>query len=191
MRMLLIGPPGAGKGTQAVRVAQAYAVPAISTGDIFRANVAAATPLGLKAKEYIDRGAYVPDEVTNDLVLDRLAQDDTMSGFLLDGFPRTRAQVFTLDECLTSTGNELDIVVQLAASEEEVVRRLIKRAVEQGRSDDAEHVMRERLRVYTAQTEPLVAVYAERGVLVTVDAIGSVEQVTQRIFDAVNVAPIG
>lgn len=191
MRMLLIGPPGAGKGTQAVRVGAAYGIPAISTGDIFRANVSAATPLGLKAKEFMDRGAYVPDEVTNDLVLDRLAQDDTAGGFLLDGFPRTKPQVFTLDECLASTGNRLDVVVQLVVEQEEIVRRLTLRADQQGRSDDSEHVIRERLRVYRAQTEPLVAVYQGRGVLVAVDALGAVDEVTQRILDAVRDAVDG
>jgi len=186
MRMLLIGPPGAGKGTQAVRVAKAYDIPAISTGDIFRTNVSQGTPLGLKAKEYMDRGAYVPDDLTNDLVLSRLAEDDTASGFLLDGFPRTLPQVFTLDECLTELGSGLDVVVQLVIEPEEVVRRLLKRAADQGRSDDTEDVIRHRLDVYQEQTHPLVAVYAERGLLVSVDAQGSMRAVTQRIFDALD-----
>ena len=184
MRMLLIGPPGAGKGTQAVRVAEAYGIPAISTGDIFRANVAEGTPLGLQAKEYMDRGAYVPDDLTNALVLDRLAEDDTASGFLLDGFPRTLAQVYTLDDCLHSLGSELDVVVQLVIEGDEIVQRLLRRAKDQGRSDDTEDVIRKRLAVYQEQTHPLAEVYSERGVLVSVDAIGSVEDVTQRIFDS-------
>jgi adenylate kinase len=184
MRMLLIGPPGAGKGTQAVRVAQAYRIPAISTGDIFRANVTHGTPLGLQAKEFMDRGAYVPDDLTNALVLDRLAEDDTASGFLLDGFPRTLAQVFTLDECLDQLGSELDAVVQLEVETDEVVRRLLARAESQGRSDDTEDVIRKRLDVYQEQTHPLVDVYAERELLVSVDAVGSMDAVTQRIFDA-------
>jgi len=184
MRMLLIGPPGAGKGTQAVRVAQAYRIPPISTGDIFRANVVQGTPLGLQAKEYMDRGAYVPDDLTNALVLDRLAEDDTAAGFLLDGFPRTLAQVFTLDECLQRLGSELDAVVQLEASTDEVVRRLLERAESQNRSDDTEDVIRKRLDVYQEQTHPLVAVYAERELLVSVDAVGTVEAVSQRVFDA-------
>jgi adenylate kinase len=186
MRMLLIGPPGAGKGTQAVRVADAYGVPAISTGDIFRANVTEGTPLGLQAKEFMDRGAYVPDDLTNALVLDRLAQSDAGAGFLLDGFPRTLAQVFTLDDCLAATDGGLDAVVQLVAEPEEVVQRLLKRAKDQGRSDDTEDVIRRRLEVYQEQTHPLVAVYAERGVLVSVDAIGEVEEVTERIFEALS-----
>jgi adenylate kinase len=185
MRMLLIGPPGAGKGTQAVRVAQTYKVPAISTGDIFRANVSTGTPLGLKAKEYMDRGAYVPDELTNALVLDRLAQDDVAKGFLLDGFPRTLAQVYTLDECLTERGSDLDVVVQLVVDTEEVVRRLLKRAHDQGRSDDTEDVIRHRLEVYQEQTHPLTDVYQERGLLRSVDAVGTLDEVTDRILLAV------
>jgi adenylate kinase len=184
MRMLLIGPPGAGKGTQAVRVAEAYGIPAISTGDIFRANVTEGTPLGLQAKEYMDRGAYVPDDLTNALVLDRLSEDDTASGFLLDGFPRTLAQVDTLDDCLHSLDSELDVVVQLVIEGDEIVQRLLRRAEDQGRSDDTEDVIRKRLAVYQEQTHPLAQVYSDRGVLVSVDAIGSVEDVTQRIFDS-------
>ena len=185
MRMLIIGPPGAGKGTQAVRVARAYKVPAISTGDIFRANVSAGTPLGLKAKEYMDRGAYVPDELTNALVIDRLAQDDVAKGFLLDGFPRTLAQVYTLDDCLHQRGSDLDVVVQLVAETEEVVRRLLKRAHDQDRSDDTEDVIRHRLDVYKEQTHPLTAVYEERGLLRSVDAVGTPDEVTERILAAV------
>jgi adenylate kinase len=186
MRLLLIGPPGAGKGTQAVRVAEEYGVPAISTGDIFRANVTEGTPLGLQAKEYMDRGAYVPDELTNALVIDRLAQRDAGSGFLLDGFPRTLAQVYTLDETLEATAGGLDAVVQLVIEGDEIVERLLKRAAEQGRSDDTEDVIRNRLAVYQEQTHPLVAVYAQRGVLVSVDAVGSVDDVTDRVLGALS-----
>jgi adenylate kinase len=184
MRMLLIGPPGSGKGTQAARVAERFDIPAISTGDIFRANVAQGTPLGVQAKDYMDRGAYVPDDLTNALVLDRLAQEDAGSGFLLDGFPRTLAQVSTLDDCLQATDGGLDVVVQLVAETDEVVVRLLKRAADQGRSDDTEDVIRTRLEVYREQTEPLVSVYAERGVLVSVDGIGDVHEVTERILAA-------
>lgn len=186
MRMLLIGPPGAGKGTQAVRVADHYGIPAISTGDIFRANVSEGTPLGLRAKEFMDRGAYVPDELTNALVLDRLAKSDAGAGFLLDGFPRTLPQVSTLDECLASSDGGLDAVVQLQVDTHEIVHRLLKRAEDQGRSDDTEQVIRRRLDVYQEQTHPLVAVYAERGVLVSVDAVGSVDEVSDRIFGALS-----
>ena len=184
MRLLMIGPPGAGKGTQAVRVADAYGIPAISTGDIFRANVTEGTPLGLRAKEFMDRGAYVPDELTNALVLDRLAQTDAGAGFLLDGFPRTLAQVYTLDECLEATDGGLDAVIQLLVEQDEVVQRLLKRAEVQGRSDDTEDVIRKRLDVYQEQTHPLVDVYAERGILVSVDAIGEVGEVSDRVFAA-------
>jgi adenylate kinase len=186
MRLLLIGPPGAGKGTQAVRVADAYGIPAISTGDIFRANVTNGTALGLQAKEFMDRGAYVPDELTNALVLDRLAQNDAGAGFLLDGFPRTLAQVYTLDECLEASDGGLDAVVQLVIEGDEIVQRLLKRAEDQGRSDDTEEVIRKRLQVYREQTHPLVAVYAKRGVLISVDAVGPVDEVTDRIFDALS-----
>jgi adenylate kinase len=184
MRLLVIGPPGAGKGTQAVRVADHYGIPAISTGDIFRANVTQGTPLGLQAKEYMDRGVYVPDELTNALVLDRLAQTDAGAGFLLDGFPRTLAQVSTLDDCLATTDGGLDAVVQLSIETDEIVQRLLNRAKEQGRSDDTEDVIRKRLDVYQEQTHPLVAVYADRGILVSVDAMGEVGEVTERIFGA-------
>ncbi len=182
MRMLLIGPPGAGKGTQADTVARAYDIPTISTGDIFRANVTQGTELGLQAKDYMDRGAYVPDDLTNALVLDRLAQDDTVAGFLLDGFPRTLAQVYTLDECLDGLGADLDAVVQLVVETDEVVQRLLKRAAEQGRSDDTEDVIRTRLDVWREQTHPLAAVYAERGLLISVDAKGAVDKVSERIL---------
>ena len=186
MRLLLIGPPGAGKGTQAVRVAESYGIPAISTGDIFRANVAQGTPLGLQAKEYMDRGAYVPDDLTNALVLDRLAHSDAGAGFLLDGFPRTLPQVYTLDSTLEATAGGLDAVVQLVIDTDAVVERLLKRAKDQGRSDDTEDVIRKRLDVYQEQTHPLVAVYAQRGVLVSVDAVGSVDEVTDRISGALS-----
>lgn len=183
-RLLVIGPPGSGKGTQAVRIARAFQVPAISTGDIFRANVSEGTELGLQAKQYMDTGAYVPDELTNALVLDRLAQPDIAEGFLLDGFPRTVTQVGTLDAFLSARGLSLDTVIQLVVEHEEVVRRLLLRAAEQGRSDDTEDVIRHRLDVYEHQTEPLVALYAERGLLVPVDALGPVDSVAARIFVA-------
>jgi adenylate kinase len=186
MRLLIIGPPGAGKGTQAVKVAERYGIPAISTGDIFRANVSEGTPLGLQAKDYMDRGAYVPDDLTNALVLDRLSHEDAGSGFLLDGFPRTLAQVSTLDDCLAATEGGIDAVVLLSVDTDEIVQRLLKRAEVQGRSDDTEDVIRKRLEVYGEQTQPLVSVYAERGLLVSVDALGEVDAVTERIFQALS-----
>lgn len=183
-RLLLIGPPGAGKGTQAVRLAETYLVPAISTGDIFRTNVRNETELGVKAKAYMDAGDNVPDSLTNDLIRHRLAESDAEGGFLLDGYPRTEDQVRELDEFLTSHGAALDVVVELVADPDIVVERLRKRAVEQGRSDDDESVVRHRLEVYREQTAPLIDVYDARGVLVKIDALGAIDDVTTRIIDA-------
>ena len=182
--MLLIGPPGAGKGTQAVRLAEAYSIPDISTGDIFRSNVANKTELGTKAKAYMDSGDNVPDSLTNDLIRHRLAEKDAENGFLLDGYPRTTDQVRELDEFLSGHGAALDCVIELVADPEVVVARLRKRAVEQGRSDDDEAVVRHRLEVYREQTEPLIDVYDSRGVLVKIDALGEIDSVTARIVEA-------
>ncbi|MCU1440788.1 MAG: adenylate kinase [Rhodoglobus sp.] len=183
-RLLLIGPPGAGKGTQAVRLAESYLVPDISTGDIFRTNVKNETPLGKQAKAYMDAGDNVPDSLTNDLIRHRLEEPDAQDGFLLDGYPRTEDQVRELDEFLASHGAALDAVIELVADPDVVVDRLRKRAVEQGRSDDDESVVRHRLEVYREQTAPLIDVYAGRGQLVKIDAIGPIDQVTQRITSA-------
>ncbi|MCU1569610.1 MAG: adenylate kinase [Naasia sp.] len=180
-RLLLIGPPGAGKGTQAARLSERLGIPAISTGDIFRENLRAGTELGLLAKSFMDRGEYVPDTVTNDLIADRLTAADADSGFLLDGYPRTTEQVRTLDEFLADHGHSLDAVVQLTADEDETVSRLLKRARDQGRSDDTEAVIRHRLELYAQQTEPLIDVYADRGLVVRVDGLGSMDDVTERI----------
>lgn len=180
-RLLLIGPPGAGKGTQARRLSQALGVPAISTGDIFRMHLRSETELGLKAKAYMDAGDNVPDSLTNDLVRDRLSQADAAAGFLLDGYPRTIDQVRALDEVLAEAGTAMDAVVELVAEPDVVVERLKKRALDQGRSDDDEGVVRHRLEVYSEQTAPLIGVYAERGLLAKVDGIGEISEVTQRI----------
>jgi len=185
-RLLLIGSPGAGKGTQAARLAEAYGIPAISTGDIFRFNVKNETELGKLAKAFMDRGEYVPDSVTNDLVRDRLSHDDAAEGFLLDGYPRTADQVVELDGILDGLGKKLDAVVQLTADTDEVVRRLLNRAIEQGRSDDTEDVIRRRLEVYEAETAPLISVYASRGLVVMVDGLGAIEDVTERIVEALH-----
>jgi adenylate kinase len=184
MRLVLMGPPGAGKGTQAAVVARLAGVPHISTGDIFRANVADGTALGVEAKRYMDAGEYVPDGVTNAMVRDRLSHDDCRPGFLLDGYPRTLEQVGELDAILRVTNLVLDRVVELRVDIDEVVARLVKRAADQGRSDDTEAVIRRRLEVYGEQTAPLIAAYAERGILVEVDGMGSVEDVTARIVTA-------
>ena len=183
-RLLLIGAPGAGKGTQAEKLAIAFGIPAISTGDIFRHNVKNETELGKQAKAFMDRGEYVPDSLTNDLVRDRLSQADAKYGFLLDGYPRTADQVVELDEILSANGTALDVVVQLTADTDEVVRRLLNRALEQGRADDTEDVIRRRLEVYEEQTAPLINVYAARDLVVTVDGLGEVSEVTGRILEA-------
>ena len=180
-RLLLIGPPGAGKGTQARELSNSFAIPAISTGDIFRANVAEQTPLGLEAKAFMDRGEYVPDSLTNDLVRDRLAQDDAVGGFVLDGYPRTIDQVRELDDMLGQAGTRLDVVLLLTADSDEVVARLLKRAHEQGRADDTEEVIRHRLDVYSEQTAPLIKIYGARGLVDEVDGLGAVDAVTARI----------
>jgi adenylate kinase len=184
MRMLIMGPPGAGKGTQASVIADRLGVPAISTGDIFRANVSQGTPLGVQAKRYMDAGEYVPDEVTNDMVRDRLAEPDARDGFLLDGYPRTLAQVDFLDSVLAERDHALERVLELTVDGDEVVDRLLRRALDQGRTDDTEEVVRRRLEVYTEQTAPLLAVYRDRGLLVQVDGLGPVDQVTERALEA-------
>jgi len=184
MRLILMGPPGAGKGTQATFVAARHGIPAISTGDIFRANVGQGTPLGVEAKRYMDAGQYVPDEVTNNMVRGRLAEADTEPGFLLDGYPRTVAQVHELDSMLSAAGQELDAVVVLTVDRDELVQRLLARAQVEGRADDTEEVIRTRQEVYAEETAPLIDVYRERGLLVEVDGIGEVSEVTDRIFAA-------
>ena len=183
-RMVLLGPPGAGKGTQAARIAERLGIPAISTGDIFRANVAGATELGTQAKAYMDKGEYVPDSITNAMVADRIAQADCENGFLLDGYPRTTAQVGELDSMLKASGLALDVVVEITADAEAVIARLLKRAGEQGRADDTEPVIRRRLEVYAESTAPLADLYAERDLLVQVDGMGEIDVVTGRIMEA-------
>ena len=183
-RLILMGPPGAGKGTQAKEVAAAYDIPAISTGDIFRSNVKDGTDLGKQAQEYMDAGKYVPDAITNSMVADRLAEDDAKHGFLLDGYPRTAAQVEELDGMLSQQGSSLDAAVVLEVDEDELVNRLLERAKSEGRSDDSEEVIRERMKVYRDETAPLIDIYEDRGVLKRVDGMGSVDEVRQRISAA-------
>ena len=181
-----MGPPGAGKGTQATGVAEHFGIPAISTGDIFRSNVSRGTDLGRKAKEYMDAGEYVPDQVTNLMVRNRIDEPDAEPGFLLDGYPRTLAQVEELDGMIKFTGHELDAVVVLTVDGEELVQRLLQRAQTDGRSDDTEDVIRRRQEVYAEQTEPLIEVYRDRSLLIEVDGVGAVDEVTKRIFDALD-----
>lgn len=184
MRLLIMGPPGAGKGTQAAMICEEFGVPHVSTGDLFRLNLTQGTALGQEAKKYMDAGEYVPDSVTNGMVRERLKEADTKDGFLLDGYPRTVAQVAELDGMLSS--KPLDRVIELTADTDVVVQRLLGRAIEQGRADDTEAVIRRRLEVYEEQTAPLTALYKSRGLLVQVDGLGSVEEVTARISAALN-----
>ncbi len=180
-RLIIFGAPGAGKGTQAIRIAESLGIPAISTGDIFRYNIKNETALGLQVKEILASGAYVPDEVTNAIVRDRLGQPDAVAGFLLDGYPRTQAQVTELDDMLTAQGASLDAVLELTVDVDEVVQRLLKRAEIDGRADDTEDVIRHRLTVYDQETAPLAALYRERGLLHQVDGMGEMDEVAQRL----------
>lgn len=181
-RLLLIGPPGSGKGTQAAKLSELFHIPAIATGDIFRDNIKNETPLGIQVKSIVDAGDYVPDSLTNELVHTRLAQPDAANGFLLDGYPRTTTQVQYLDDALAAKQQSLDAVIRLVADTEAVVKRLRKRAVEQGRDDDSEHAIRHRQDVYRQQTAPLIEVYGDRGLVITVDGLGGVDEVAQRIL---------
>lgn len=185
MRLVLLGPPGAGKGTQAAVVAAKIGIPAISTGDIFRANVGQETSLGLEAKQYMDAGKLVPDAVTNAMVADRLTHADVADGFLLDGYPRNLDQADVLTERLEAANTPLDAVLEIVADTEQVVARLLSRG--QGRADDTEEVIRHRLDVYASETAPLVGYYRQRGVLRTVDGIGSVDEVSARILAVLQV----
>ena len=182
MRLTLLGAPGAGKGTQAARIAEHFGIPAISTGDIFRANIKNETELGLQVKSILASGGFVSDEVTNAIVADRLAQDDCQAGFLLDGYPRTLPQVAALDELLASKGQTLEHVLELTVDEDAVVQRLLKRAAVEGRADDTEDVIRERMAIYHRETKPLSDTFRERGVLAEVDGMGEVDEVTERVL---------
>jgi adenylate kinase len=186
MRMILMGPPGAGKGTQAQVVAERYSIPAISTGDIFRKNVSEGTELGIQAQRFMDAGEYVPDELTNLMVRNRIDEPDAERGFLLDGYPRTLTQVEELDGMIKHTGHALDAVVVLTVDKEELVQRLLQRAQTEGRADDTEDVVRRRQEVYHDQTAPLIDVYRDRGLMIEVDGMGEVDEVSKRIFDALD-----
>ncbi|MDN5797803.1 MAG: adenylate kinase [Intrasporangium sp.] len=184
MQLIILGPPGAGKGTQAARICERLAIPAISTGDIFRANIKGGTALGERVEAILASGRFVPDEVTNEIVADRLEWDDAAGGFLLDGYPRTAGQVAALDQVLTRQGRALDAVLELTVDEDAVVRRLLRRAEVEGRADDTEAVIRERQALYRTQTAPLSEHYTEAGLLVRVDGMGAVDEVTDRIIAA-------
>jgi adenylate kinase len=179
-----MGPPGAGKGTQAVNIAKTLNIPHISTGDIYRENMKNETPLGLEAKVFYDKGMYVPDEITNRIVEDRLTWDDAKNGFLLDGYPRTIDQVNFLDLILSKKSQKIEKVLELTIDIPVVVERLLKRAQEQGRIDDTKEVITKRLEVYANSTAPLLAEYKNRGILVQVDGMGSVSEVEEKINSA-------
>ncbi|WP_175985232.1 adenylate kinase [Microbacterium tenebrionis] len=183
-RLLIVGPQGSGKGTQGVRIAEAFGIPVVSTGDIFRANIKGGTELGLRVTAILDRGDLVPDELTGEIVRDRLSQDDAQSGFLLDGYPRNAAQVGHLDEFLSARGEALDAVILLDVPREESIARLSLRAQEQGRSDDTEEAIAHRLDIYENETAPILAVYGERGIVDRIDGIGSLDEITERITSA-------
>jgi adenylate kinase len=206
MRLVLVGPPGAGKGTQAQFLAAHYSIPHIATGDIFRANLKAGTPLGMQAKTFMDRGELVPDSVTNDMVKDRLLQDDLANGFLLDGFPRNVAQAEVLRANLTQKATPLTAVLELAIDSSEIIARLSSRRTCKDcglptvgnekcptcggevyqREDDKEDVIARRLEVYEEQTAPIVSFYRSEGLLITVSATGKVEEITQRAISALS-----
>jgi adenylate kinase len=183
LRLVVLGPPGAGKGTQAVRLAEHFACADVATGDIFRANVASGTELGRIAQEYMDRGDLVPDEVVIAMVMDRLAAQDCQAGFVLDGFPRTVNQAEALDRRLVELGTPLDAALSFEVTEEELLRRLAGRAAAQHRADDAEQTIRHRLEVFASKTRPLIDYYRHRRLLTMIDGVGRVEDVTLRILD--------
>lgn len=186
MRLIILGPPGAGKGTQAERLAADRGIPHVSTGDIFRSNIKNETPLGLQVKGILDSGGYVPDEVTDQIVADRLGEPDAAQGFLLDGYPRTMPQVLALDALLEQRDTPLDAVLQLVVDEDEVVGRLLRRAQSSGRADDSEAVVRERMDIYNRETAPLAEHYAKQGRLVPVDGMGEIGEVAGRIGAALD-----
>ena len=183
-RLLLLGAPGAGKGTQAERLVQKLGIPQISTGDMLRDAVSAGTEIGLKARDTMNRGELVSDEVVIGVAEERLGRDDAREGFILDGFPRTVAQARALDDMLERRGTRLERCVALVIDEEAVIERLLKRAEIEGRSDDNDETIRNRMSVYRAQTEPLVAYYSERGVLAEVDGMADIDEVEKRVEEA-------
>lgn len=180
-RLIVIGPPGSGKGTQLVSLSARLGVIAVSTGDIFRDHVRRETSLGLEVKEIIARGGFVPDNLTNHLIQDRLSAEDVAHGFILDGYPRTLAQAEYLDDLLRSKGQALDGVLELSVDTDEVVARLLKRATEQSRVDDTEEIILDRQKIYAQETLPLLDIYNKRQLLVTVDAAGEIDAVASRI----------
>jgi adenylate kinase len=186
MRLLIMGPQGVGKGTQAKLIAEHYGIPHISTGDIFRYNMKNETPLGLEAKSYTDKGQLVPDELTNKIVKDRLAMDDAKNGWILDGYPRNASQVEALDKMLEELGTPLDKAVALDADRDTLMARIAKRAAEEGRADDNAEAIAQRLKTYDEQTAPLLDVYKKRSCLVSIDGEGDIDEISEKIFDALD-----
>lgn len=189
-RLLIVGPQGSGKGTQGVRIAEALGIPAVSTGDVFRANVTGGTELGKKVQSIIEAGDLVPDELTSELVRDRLSQSDAASGFLLDGYPRNSGQVGDLDAFLSARGEELTGVIELAVPRAESISRLSRRAAEQGRADDNEESIAKRLAIYENETAPILDVYRARGIVDAIDGVGTLDEITERIFAALSLRGI-
>jgi len=187
--VVLLGAPGAGKGTQAARIARRLGVPAVSTGEIFRSNIAEGTELGRLAQSYLDRGEFVPDSVTDPMVRVRLKAPDAARGFVLDGYPRTLEQAHALRDILADLGAELDVVLEIEVDEDEAVARMLNRATQQNRTDDTEPVMRHRLEVYHTLTEPMATYYADQDLLESVSGEGTVDQVTARIFAVLDALP--
>lgn len=183
-RLLIVGPQGSGKGTQGVRIAESYGIPVVSTGDIFRANIKDGTPLGVEVTAILDRGELVPDELTSEIVRDRLSQADAQHGFLLDGYPRNAAQVGHLDDFLSERGQSLDAVILLDVPRAESITRLTLRAAEQGRSDDTERAIAKRLDIYEQETAPILSLYGARGIVDRIDGVGSLDEISARIFSA-------
>ncbi len=183
-RLLIVGPQGSGKGTQGVRIAEAFGIPAISTGDVFRGAVAAGTDLGRQVRAIIEAGDLVPDELTSKVVRERLEKEDAADGFLLDGYPRNNDQVRDLDAFLEGRDEALDAVIELSVPREESIARLSLRAKEQGRTDDTEEVIANRLAIYERETAPILGVYRTRGIVDEIDGTGTLDEVTDRIIGA-------
>jgi adenylate kinase len=190
-RLLIVGPQGSGKGTQGIRIAEAFGVPAVSTGDVFRGAVAGGTELGQQVKAIIEAGDLVPDELTSAVVRDRLSQQDAAEGFLLDGYPRNVAQVMHLDEFLEGRDEELDAVIELVVPRDESISRIALRAAEQGRSDDTEEVIANRLAIYERETAPILEIYRTRDIVDRIDGVGSLDEITARIIAALEARGLG
>ncbi|MFD5226505.1 adenylate kinase [Microbacterium sp. NPDC058342] len=190
-RLLIVGPQGSGKGTQGARIAETLGIPVVSTGDIFRANIKQGTDLGQQVTAILDAGDLVPDELTSEIVRDRLSQEDAAGGFLLDGYPRNTTQVGHLDAFLAEGGAALDAVILLEVPREESIARLRLRAVEQGRSDDTDEAIAHRLDIYENETAPIISLYEPRGIVDRIDGVGSLDEITARIMSALGARNLG